>query len=172
MKKINIQLFIAVLLLIATTPAWPQEGKVMQVHSGGSVVYEVPTLQVDSITFSTNDPVPYDESFTGIWESNPEPGVTITLTINADQVYLNTSPQDLTTVTAYKYMLGDGQQYILSEDNKMYLILPEVPDPVNTGVVFNITKLSPDSLKLEYFGGIFFDTQFVMADFLFNRKMD
>ena len=51
MKKINIQLFTAALLSTAATPVRAQEGKVMQIHSGGNIVYEAPASQVDSVTF-------------------------------------------------------------------------------------------------------------------------
>ena len=52
MKKLSFQLFLVVsLLLLTATPAWAQD-KVMQVHSGGEVVYESSTAQVDSVTFN------------------------------------------------------------------------------------------------------------------------
>ena len=53
MKKFS--LLIAALLL--TTPMWAQ--KVMQIHSGGSIVYEIPTAQVDSVTFVTDEIASY-----------------------------------------------------------------------------------------------------------------
>jgi len=48
MKKFS---FLITILLIAATPVWAQN-KVMQIHSGGSVAYEIPTAQVDSVTFT------------------------------------------------------------------------------------------------------------------------
>ena len=47
MKKLNF----LILTLLITMPMWAQ--KVMQVHSGDDVVYAIPTVQVDSITFKT-----------------------------------------------------------------------------------------------------------------------
>ena len=55
MKNIIFQLFTVALLSTAATPVRAQEGKVMQIHSGGSVVYEVPTAQVDSVTFASSE---------------------------------------------------------------------------------------------------------------------
>ena len=49
MKNIKIISLLAVLLLSAT--AAQGQNKVMQVHSGGNVVYAANTSQVDSITF-------------------------------------------------------------------------------------------------------------------------
>ena len=51
MQRLWLQLFSIMFLLLAVTPVRAQEEKIMQVHSGGSVVYEVNTVQVDSITF-------------------------------------------------------------------------------------------------------------------------
>ncbi len=50
MKTLN---FLIIALLLTATPVWAQ--KVMQVHSGGEVVYEIPTAQVDSVTFKTEE---------------------------------------------------------------------------------------------------------------------
>ena len=63
MKKFSL---LITTLLLTTVLAWAQ--KVMQVHSGGSVVYEIPTAQVDSITFKYGEPIeiPFTEySLTG-----------------------------------------------------------------------------------------------------------
>ena len=45
------------LLLLAATPVRPQD-KVMQIYSGGEVVYEVPAAQVDSVTFKAEEELP------------------------------------------------------------------------------------------------------------------
>ena len=51
MKKFSLSI---ITLLLTVTPIWAQ-GKVMQVHSDGSVVYEIPTAQVDSVTFKAKN---------------------------------------------------------------------------------------------------------------------
>ena len=51
MKKIILYFAATMLLMTAVTQG---QNKVMQVHSGGNVVYGINTLQVDSITFATS----------------------------------------------------------------------------------------------------------------------
>ena len=45
--------YVVLLLLLIATLTWAQD-KVMQVHSKDGAVYEIPTAQVDSITFITS----------------------------------------------------------------------------------------------------------------------
>jgi len=52
MRKVKARLFFIVsLLVVAVTVAAQSQDKIMQVHSGGNVVYAINTLQVDSVTF-------------------------------------------------------------------------------------------------------------------------
>ena len=53
MKPFSFQCFLTTLLLATATLAQAQE-KVMRMHSGGSVIYEVNTMQVDSVTFASS----------------------------------------------------------------------------------------------------------------------
>ena len=52
MKQLNRLLFAA---LLATAALAQAQNRVMQVYSGGSVVYEISTARIDSVTFASSD---------------------------------------------------------------------------------------------------------------------
>jgi len=54
-----------VMLLLSVATLVQSQNKVMQVHRGGSVVYEIPTTQVDSIVFGE---MQITNNIRGIWE--------------------------------------------------------------------------------------------------------
>ena len=176
MKKI---MFLTLILLL-TAPMWAQ--KVMQVHSHGDIVYAIPTAQVDSITFRTDDP-PFDNELIGVWVCEPQTDVTITLTIDKMQrAYVSTSPQDLNHVpdptipcspffpdcVVYNsyFCLVDGAQFVIRGDNMYW------PDNLYDHTdCYKIIKLSSNSIKAKFMGNRPADPTLVY-DYEFNRKTD
>ena len=112
---------------------------------------------------STNTNGIYD-----VWECMPEydPDVTITLTFDLKQVYVSTSPKDLSHACMI-YVFMDGDQFIVREDT-MYCVDSTIND-INIGCAFAITKTSPDSMYLEYLG-MLPDQPSYVREYLFKSK--
>ena len=107
------------------------------------------------------------------WVCKPEPKVTITLTFDSGQVYVNTFPKDIymymTTNINRVYLFRDGDQYCVRGDT-LYYVNP-IPDIHVDNCGFVGTMLSSSKMKLQSFGGIPFpDNGIYIMEYLFERK--
>ena len=104
------------------------------------------------------------------WVCKPEPQVTITLTFDSGQVYVNTSPKDLvssSTPSGKRYLFNDGAQYHVRNDT-LFFINPD-PNAPAADYGFIQTMLSSDSMKLQSFGVGFVAIYVYVTDYLFER---
>jgi hypothetical protein len=103
-------LYFAAVLLLTTTVAQGQN-KVMQVHSGGDVVYEINTLQVDSVVFR-------DDTSTGLegrFDINKDEF--ITMRVSPKEISVN-SPMKLIIENKAKGELFFGRVFSLEYFDK------------------------------------------------------
>ena len=108
-------------------------------------------------------------TFVGTWEYNtPQELIayvtdaTITLTFDAEQVFVNTSPQVIGTES---YFFTDGSQYFVYKDTMYTLYYGMYIPPI-----FSITRLSPNSIEFNWIS-IEIHPPYV-KNYSFNRKTE
>jgi len=179
MRKVKVRLFFIVsLLVVAVTVAAQSQDKIMRVHSSGDVVYEINTLQVDSITFQDGtlpeDPLIPFEDLTGVWEYHPysaEYPDVVTLTIDWNEAYLKiSSPNGFFGCTGGT--LSDGQRFLMRRDTLFKVGQTQtMPDKPSWGAGLVVKESFPDKLTLHYFGYAYMDLCPYLT-LIFNRKTD
>jgi hypothetical protein len=100
--------------------------------------------------------------FIGKWKSEPVPGYIVILTFNAEK-----NEASVSTIGTYVIgsTLSNESKYFISGD-KMYPVFSYAPH--QREVYFIITMLSPDCMKLKYYGPAIDEDGFI-RDFVFDR---
>ena len=99
------------------------------------------------------------------WECIPMSEITITLSVVENIAYVKTNPQDLHSVAPeWIFLLHDDTQYLIHEDT-----LCLVEDKMHCEYAgFTKIMLSPDCMKLEYYGLVW--CYGTIKTYTFNRK--
>ena len=108
---------------------------------------------------------------TGVWVCNPESNVTITLTFDSGNVYVNTSPKKLRYANlpnGKSYLFNDGDKYIVRDDTLHY-VNPH-PDPIPTDYGFVGKMISSNKMELQSYGVVLIALYSWVTDYSFKRK--